>query len=167
MANLWDCLKQTIEILAVLFLIVVGGMLFSRFLTVAGFIPALSEWVYQIGMSKAMFFLTIVLMFLFLGMFMDTISILVVAVPFLDPIVQSLGINAILYAVIIIKMIEIAAISPPFGINLFAVLAATDKPIPTGELYKNIVPFIILYLITILILLMFPVISTWLPEQMM
>ena len=142
-------------------------MLFSRFLTVTGFIPALAEWVQQIGLNKAMFFLSVVLLLLFLGMFMDTISTLVVVVPFLDPIVQSLGIHPILHAVIIVKLLEIAAVSPPFGINLFAVMAATDKSIPTGELYKCVVPFIILDLITILILLMFPVISTWLPEHMM
>ena len=98
---------------------------------------------------------------------MDTISILLVTVPILDPIVESLGINPILYAVIIIKLLEIAAVSPPFGINLFAVLAATDEPIPTGALYRSVFPFIALDLITIMVLLIFPVISTWLPGRMM
>ena len=165
-ATLWECLKQTIEISAVLFVIVVGGMLFSRYLTVVGFIPALAELMQQTGFSKSMFLLMVVVFFLFLGMFMDTISILVVTVPILDPIVESLGINPILYAVIIIKLLEIAAISPPFGINLFAVLAATDQPLPTGALYRSVFPFIVLDLITIMLLLIFPAISTWLPERM-
>lgn len=166
-AALWDCLKQTIEISAVLFVIVVGGMLFSRFLTIAGFIPALAGFMQQTGISESMFLLMVVLLFLFLGMFMDTISILVVTVPIFDPIVKSLGINPILYAVIIIKLIEIAAVSPPFGINLFAVLAATNQPIATGGLYRSVIPFIVLDLITIILLLMFPAISIWLPERMM
>jgi tripartite ATP-independent transporter DctM subunit len=165
--TLWKCLKQTIEISAVLFVIVVGGMLFSRFLTVAGFVSTLVELFHQIGFGKYMFLLMVVLLFLFLGMFMDTISILVVAVPFLDPIVESLGINPILYAVIIVKLLEIAAVSPPVGINLFAVLAASDEPIPTGELYRSVFPFIVFDLITILLLIIFPVISIWLPESMM
>ncbi len=165
-ATLWECLKQTIEISAVLFVIVVGGMLFSRYLTVAGFIPALAKLMQQTGFSKSMFLLMVVVFFLFLGMFMDTISILVVTVPILDPIVETLGINPILYAVIIIKLLEIAAISPPFGINLFAVLAATDQALPTGALYRSVFPFIILDLITIILLLIFPAISTWLPERM-
>ena len=165
-ATLWECLKQTIEISAVLFVIVVGGMLFSRYLTVAGFIPALAKLIQQTGFSKSMFLLMVVVFFLFLGMFMDTISILIVTVPILDPIVESLGINPILYAVIIIKLLEIAAISPPFGINLFAVLAATDQPLPTGALYRSVFPFIVLDLITIILLLIFPAISTWLPERM-
>ena len=166
-AALWDCLKRTVEISAVLFLIVVGGMLFSRFLTVAGFIPELAELVRQMELNQFTFLLAIILMFLFLGMFMDTISILFVAVPILDPIVTSLGINPILYAVIIVKLLEIAAVSPPFGMNLFAVLAATDESISTGEFYRGVCPFIILDLITIALLLAFPSIATWLPEHMM
>ena len=60
-------------------------------------------------------------------------TLVVVSVPFLDPIAESLGINPILFAVIIVKLLEIAAVSPPFGLNLFTVLAASDEPIPTGE----------------------------------
>jgi tripartite ATP-independent transporter DctM subunit len=167
LVDLWDCLKRTIEISAVLFLIVVGGMLFSRFLTVAGFIPVLAELVQQTELNKFSFLLSVVLMFLFLGMFMDTISIIFVAVPFLDPIVTSLGINPILYAVIIVKLLEIAAVSPPFGINLFAVIAATDESVSMGDLYRGVCPFIVLDLITIVLLLAFPAIATWLPERMM
>lgn len=114
LSTLWDCLNRTIEISAVLFLIVVGGMLFSRFLTVAGFIPAIAELVLQIGLTKHAFLLSVVVLFLFLGMFMDTISMLVVTMPFLHPIAESLGINPILFAVIIFKLLEIAAVSPPF-----------------------------------------------------
>ncbi|MBL0381523.1 MAG: TRAP transporter large permease [Desulfofustis sp. PB-SRB1] len=167
LSTLWDCLNRTIEISAVLFLIVVGGMLFSRFLTVAGFIPAIAELVLQIGLTKHAFLLSVVVLFLFLGMFMDTISMLVVTMPFLHPIAESLGINPILFAVIIFKLLEIAAVSPPFGLNLFTVLAASDEPIPTGELYRGIIPFIVFDLITIALLLAFPAITTWLPEHMM
>jgi len=68
---------------------------------------------------------------------------------------------------IIVKLLEIAAVSFPAGINLFAVLAATDEAIPAGELYKGILTFIVLDLITIMLLFIFPAISTWLPERMM
>jgi TRAP-type mannitol/chloroaromatic compound transport system permease large subunit len=72
-----------------------------------------------------------------------------------------------LFAVIIFKLLEIAAVSPPFGLNLFTVLAASDEPIPTGELYRGIIPFIVFDLITIALLLAFPAITTWLSEHMM
>jgi C4-dicarboxylate transporter DctM subunit len=101
-----------------------------------------------------------------LGMFMDTMSILVITIPALYPIVGDMGINPIWYAVIIVKLLEIAVVTPPVGINLFAVLAATDKELPVGELFKGVIPFVIFDLITILILLIFPAICTWLPENM-
>jgi tripartite ATP-independent transporter DctM subunit len=167
MRILWDCLKRTIEITAVLFLTIVGGLLFARLLTVTGFIPALSALVQQVAFGKFTFLLMVILLFLLLGTFMDSISILIVTVPLLVPIVESLGIHPILYAVILIKLLEIGAVSPPFGLNLFAVLANADEPIPAGELYRSVLPFIVFDLITITLLLIFPSICTWLPDNMM
>ncbi|NNL76323.1 MAG: TRAP transporter large permease subunit [Desulfobacterales bacterium] len=165
-ATLWTCLKQTIEITGVLFVIVVGGMLFSRFLTAVDFISALVALIEQIDFGKYVFLFMVVLLYLFLGMFMDTLSILVVTIPLLAPIVESLGINTILFAVIIVKLLEIAAVSPPVGINLFAVLAATDQQITLGELYRGVFPFIVFDLIAITLIIIFPMLATWLPDSM-
>ena len=94
-------------------------------------------------------------------------SILVITTPLLYPIVETLGISAIWYAVIIVKLMEIAVVSPPVGLNLFAVLAATDQKVSIGDLYKGVLPFIIFDLITIGLLFLFPAIATWMPENMM
>jgi TRAP-type C4-dicarboxylate transport system permease large subunit len=120
-----------------------------------------------IGMGKAGFLMMVVGIFLVLGMFMDTMSILVITTPLLYPMVESLGINPIWYAVIIVKLMEIAVVSPPVGLNLFAVLAATDQKISIGDLYKGVIPFIIFDLITIGLIIFFPEIATWVPENMM
>jgi len=164
---LWNSLKQTVQISAVLYVIVIGGMLFSRFLTIGGVVETTVEWMNQAGMGKAGFLAMVIGIFLVLGMFMDTMSILVITTPLLYPIVESLGINAIWYAVIIVKLMEIAVVSPPVGLNLFAVLAATDEKISIGDLYKGVIPFIIFDLITIGLLILFPAIATWVPENMM
>jgi len=81
--------------------------------------------------------------------------------------VQVMDINVIWYAVIIVKLMEIAVVSPPVGINLFVVLAATDEKIKIGDLYKGVLPFIIFDLITIGLIILFPAIATWMPETMM
>jgi C4-dicarboxylate transporter DctM subunit len=167
LSSLWSCLKQTIKITSVLALIVVGGLLFSRFMTAVGFVSELVNLINQMGIGKYQFLALVVLLFLVLGMFMDTMSILVITIPALSPIVNQMGINPIWYAVIIVKLLEIAVVTPPVGINLFAVLAATDRELPVGELFKGVVPFVIFDLITIVILLIFPAICTWLPENMM
>jgi TRAP-type C4-dicarboxylate transport system permease large subunit len=159
-------LKQTVQITSVLYVIVVGGLLFSRFLTVSGVVESIVDWMNQAGLGKYQFLLMVIGIFLVLGMFMDTMSILVITTPLLYPIVDALGIHAIWYAVLIVKLMEIAVVSPPVGINLFAVLAATDEKITIGDLYKGVLPFIIFDLITIGLLFLFPAIATWLPEKM-
>ena len=164
---LWDSLKQTVQITSVLFIIVVGGLLFSRFLTVSGVVESVVDWMQQAGMGKYQFLMMVIAIFLVLGMFMDTMSILVITTPLLYPIVEALGISAIWYAVIIVKLMEIAVVSPPVGLNLFAVLAATDQKVTIGDLYKGVLPFIIFDLITIGLLFLFPAIATWMPENMM
>jgi tripartite ATP-independent transporter DctM subunit len=163
---LWNSLKQTVQITSVLYVIVVGGLLFSRFLTVSGVVESIVDWMNQAGLGKYQFLLMVIGIFLVLGMFMDTMSILVITTPLLYPIVDALGIHAIWYAVLIVKLMEIAVVSPPVGINLFAVLAATDEKITIGDLYKGVLPFIIFDLITIGLLFLFPAIATWLPEKM-
>ena len=164
---IWNSLKQTVEITATLSIIVFGGMMFSRFLAVSGFVEEIVDWFNTVGLEKYQFLLMVVVIFLILGMFMDTMSILVITTPVLFPIVQSLGINVIWYAVIIVKLMEIAVVSPPVGINLFTVMTATDKKLKIGELYKGVIPFIIFDLITIGLIILFPAIATWMPETMM
>lgn len=141
--------------------------MFSRFLTVGGVVETVVEWMNTLGMGKGQFLIMVIGIFLVLGMFMDTMSILVITTPLLYPIVDFLGINPIWYAVIIVKLMEIAVVSPPVGLNLFVVLAATDQKVTIGELYKGVIPFIIFDLITIGLLMIFPEIATWIPENMM
>ncbi len=166
-AMLWNSLKQTVEISALLAVILFGGLLFSRFLTISGFVTALVDWFNQAGLGTFHFMLMVILLFLVLGMFMDTMSMLVITIPILYPIVKAMGINGIWYAVIIVKLMEIAVVSPPVGLNLFTVMAATDQKITIGELYKGVLPFIIFDLFTIGLLFLFPAIATWLPDHMM
>ena len=164
---LWSSLKQTVEITATLSIIVFGGLMFSRFLAISGVVETLVTYFNSVGLGKYQFLLMVVVIFLVLGMFMDTMSILVITTPLLYPLVHALGINVIWYAVIIVKLMEIAVVSPPVGINLFTVMAATDKKLKIGELYKGVLPFIVFDLITIGLLILFPAIATWLPETMM
>ena len=89
-----------------------------------------------------------------------------IAVPFLYPISQALGIDPIWFAVIIIKLIEIAAITPPVGLNLYAVLAAANGALKPGELFRGITPFILIEFVVLGLLIAFPALITWLPKTM-
>lgn len=164
--GLWEALLESARITAMIFLIVIAGLIFSRFLLISGFIGDLRGFILASELSIAGFLAMTVVLFLLLGMFLDSVSLLVIAVPFLYPISQALGIDAIWFAVIIVKLIEIAAISPPVGLNLYAVLAAADGRVRSGQLFKGVLPFLAIEVIILAVLLAFPMIATSLPKTM-
>ncbi len=165
--ELWEALLESARITAMIFLIVIGGLVFSRFLLISGFIGDIRSFVTATEMGVVGFLAMTVVLFLLLGMFLDSVSLLVIAVPFLFPISQALGINAIWFAVIIVKLIEIAAISPPVGLNLYAVLASADGKVSTGQLFRGVLPFLAIEMVVLTLLLVFPALATFLPQTMM
>jgi TRAP-type C4-dicarboxylate transport system permease large subunit len=164
--EIWEALLESARITAMIFLIVIAGLIFSRFLLVSGFIGELRDIVLATKLGVSGFLMMTIVLFLLLGMFLDSVSLLVIAVPFLFPISQTLGINPIWFAVLIVKLIEIAAISPPVGLNLYAVLASADGRVTTGQLFKGVVPFLAIEVVILALLLAFPWIATILPETM-
>lgn len=164
--EIWEALLESARITAMIFLIVIAGLIFSRFLLVSGFIGDLRDIVLATELGVASFLTMTIVLFLLLGMFLDSVSLLVIAVPFLFPISQTLGINPIWFAVLIVKLIEIAAISPPVGLNLYAVLASADGRVTTGQLFKGVLPFLAIEVVILALLLAFPRIATILPETM-
>jgi len=165
--DVWASFKQTAELTAVLFILIIAGLLFSRFLVVSGFITDLTDIVTSSGLSSSWFIFAMVLMYLLLGMFIDPLSMLVMTVPFIHPVVVSYGLDPIWFGVILCKMIEIAVITPPVGLNLFAVVSASEGRVSITDLYYGILPFVLIELVVLTILIMVPAISTWLPATMM
>lgn len=163
---LWDSLIESARISAVLFLIVMAGLLFSRFLLISGFIGELKTFVMSVELTAAMFIAMVLVLFLVLGCFVDSVSLMVITLPFLHPISNALGIDGIWFGVLVIKLIEIAAITPPVGLNLFAVLAAARGELTSYELFKGIVPFLVMEAVILALLIAFPSIATQLPAWM-
>jgi len=164
--SLWDSLKESAVMTAVLFLIIIGGLLLSRLLMVSGFIGSITGFVEDLGLTPVGFMAAVVAIYIVLGMFVDGVSMLVMTVPILHSIAVSLGIDPIWFGVIIVKLIEIGAITPPIGLNLFAVIGASQGSVESRMLFRGIVPFIAMELVTLGLLVAFPEIATWLPKQM-
>ncbi len=118
------------------------------------------------GVGQVGFMLLVCLLYLFLGMFVDSVSLMVITLPFLLPIVRSLGIDGVWFGIVIIKLIEISAITPPVGLNLYAVLGSTDE-VTSTQLFKGVLPFVFIEVCILVLLLIFPQIILWLPSLMM
>jgi tripartite ATP-independent transporter DctM subunit len=163
---LWDSLIESARISAMLFLIVMAGLLFSRFLLISGFIGELKTFVMSVELTAAMFIAMVLVLFLVLGCFVDSVSLMVITLPFLYPISKALGIDGIWFGVLVIKLIEIAAITPPVGLNLFAALSAARGELTSRELFKGVVPFLVMEAVILALLVAFPSIATQLPAWM-
>lgn len=164
--NLWAALQSTATSTAALFFVIIGGLVFSRLLTFGGFITDLSTMVASWKMTPLELIIAICVLYLILGMFIDTLSVMLITIPFLWPVARHIGVDVIWFAIIVVKMVEIATITPPVGMNLFAVMSASDNKVKSGELMRGVMPFILIELGVLALLVAFPEISTWLPSQM-
>jgi C4-dicarboxylate transporter DctM subunit len=105
----------------------------------------------------------ILIVILILGCFMPSLPMIMLTVPIFLPMINSYGLDLIWFGVLMVVMMNIACITPPYGINLF-VLTAVSKNLPLSVVYRGVIPFCITNLIFIAILVPFPLISTWLPK---
>lgn len=163
----WGSLKRAASLTAVLFFIIIAGLLMSRLLLFNGSVTALTDVLTGGGVTPFAFMTGVVISYFILGMFMDPISMMVITVPFIYPTVKALGLDPIWFGIIIVKLIEIAAITPPVGINLFAVLSVSGGTVSAAAMFRGIFPFVILELMVLALLLAFPEISTFLPGVML
>ncbi|MEC9344379.1 MAG: TRAP transporter large permease [Pseudomonadota bacterium] len=161
-----DSLRQAAVTGASLFVILIGGFIFSRFLVLCGFIGELNVFLTTSGISSMEFVYILVAAYFVLGMFIDPISMLAMTIPIVAPLVNSYGLDPIWFGVIVVKMIEIAVITPPVGVNLFAVVAASEGKVTTAQVFRGVLPFVVLEIFILLVLINVPIISTWLPGTM-
>jgi C4-dicarboxylate transporter DctM subunit len=145
--------------------ILLGGFLLARFLVMSGFTQALVALV-STGLSKGVVLMGIVLMYLILGCLMDPVSMLITTVPFIYPLIISLGFDGIWFGVIFTKLSEIGVLTPPVGMNLFVVAAAAGKGTTVADVIKGVGPFLIMEAFVMVILILFPGIALFLPSTM-
>jgi len=162
----WSDVRKTALLASSLFFIVISGFLYARFLTNSGFVPELQGLVGGAGIGKWEFVAIMVVLYLVLGMFIDGASMAVITLPFVYPIAQQLGVDGLWFGVLFVKLVEIGAITPPVGLNLFTVVAASEKRLQVVDLIRGITPFLIAEVIALTLLITFPQLSTWLPGMM-
>ena len=154
--NLRETTVDTAKTTGQVVLLLVGAYIFSRFLTVTRLPERMTEIAMGIE-SPVVLITSICILYIILGMFLDIYAITILTIPILYPIAVSAGWNAIWFGVILVKLMQIGMVSPPYGTNLFVTASATGVPIK--ELYKGSVPFLIADLVHLVILIALPQIS--------
>jgi len=159
-------LADATRISCIIFAILIGGLLFSRLIVVTGLVDSFVMNIAAIAGSPSGFLVLIAIMYIILGCFLDTTSMMVVTLPFVFPAVMHFDLDPIWFGVILVKVIEISVITPPIGLNLFAVMSAVDENTTFEHLVRGVSLFFILELGVLTLLIVFPELSTWLPAKM-
>ncbi|MBN1629458.1 MAG: TRAP transporter large permease [Thermoleophilia bacterium] len=154
-----NSLSSTVRMTAMLIAIVVGTMIFNRFLTVSLLPSWLASAVDSLTVSPTLIIVAILVMYALLGCVFDTVAVVMLTIPILFPVIQTLGIDPIWYGVAVTITTEMGLITPPIGINVF-VVAAVAPQIPIGTIFRGIVPFLIPMVLLIALLVAFPQIAT-------
>lgn len=164
--SLIQVLKDAAVTTSVIFIIVVGGILFARFLTYSGLVDVVSETLLAFGIGKYTYLIGFAVLFLILGMFLEPIAIMVMTLPIMYPVMTQAGFDPIWLGVVAIKLAEISLLSPPVGLNVFVVKSSSPVPLRLGQVFAGVTPFIVLDIASLGLYIAFPEVLLWLPNLM-
>lgn len=160
-----NAFKRALRSTAMIMTIIFCAMIFGYFLTATQVTQNLISFVEASGVSRWIILAIIILLYLILGVFMDQAAILILTLPFTFPLILSLGFDPIWFGIIVTKTAEIGLVTPPVGLNVFVASGAAG--VSTTEGFKGVTRFVITDIILLIILVIFPFLSTWLPNMMM
>jgi len=166
----WEVVKKatvgTLSVTGMLFLIIAGATAFSQVLAYSGASAGLGALATGLPVAPIFVIMATQVVVLFLGAFMDVVSIMMITLPIFVPVVLSLGFNPVWFAVIFLINIEVAGISPPFGLSLFVMKGVATPGTTMGDIYRAALPFCGLSLIAMALIIAFPTLALWLPGLM-
>lgn len=161
-----DALKDSFKTTAMIFFIIIGGLMYGYFLSISGVSSSFATFVMSLAVSRYVILAAIVIIYLFLGAIMDEIGMILITVPVFFPVMEQLGFDGIWFGIIVVLVCQLGAILPPVGINVF-IIHGVAPHVPMYTIYRGIAPFAAATLILIVIVAIWPEIALILPNSMM
>ncbi len=156
----------TIKISSMMFMIIVGSMTFSQIMAFSGASAGLIRVVTELEMPPILVLITMQVLLMFLGCFMDNLSMVMIAIPIYLPIVNALHFDALWFSLIMLINMEMANTTPPFGLLLFVMKGVAPPDTTMGEIYKAGIPFLLCDALVMILVMIFPQIALYLPGLM-
>jgi C4-dicarboxylate transporter DctM subunit len=160
--NFKQAMVGTLKTTGMIYGVLIGAFILNYFVAVTTLPFVISNWVTKMDLPPLSIIIVIVLIYLVLGVFMDEAAMIVLTIPIFAPVVSSLGLNLIWFGVIVVRVVEIAMISPPLGVTMYVISGISKYPLET--VYKGVIPFLASDLVSTAILIFFPMVSLWLPS---
>jgi C4-dicarboxylate transporter, DctM subunit len=162
--DLWLSALDAARNSAMLFLILAAAAVLGYALTKLRIPSQMVELVTRYGVSQLGFLFAVMVLVFVLGMFLETISIILITTPVVLPVLAALHIHPVWYGILLTINLELALITPPVGMNLFAIKAITRAPI--GQVIAGVAPYVLLLIGGLALVMLFPAIALWLPGTM-
>jgi len=158
-----ESLIDTVQTTSMIFLILIGAILFSNFLSLSGTPAVIGDWITGLDLTPLATVMVIVLIYLLLGAFLDTMAMIILSIPIFFPIVTAMGFDPVWFGVVVVISVELALITPPMGINVF-VIKGIAEDVSLLEVFLGVLPFCAALVILIALVIAFPALATFLPE---
>jgi len=152
----YEASKETVKVTAMVFAILLGATAFSMAFTYTGGDLLVEEWMLQLPGEKWGFLIIVMLVILVLGFFIDFVEICFIIVPIIAPVAELMGIDMVWFAILIAMNLQTSFLTPPFGFSLFYLKGVAPKGVTTMNIYRGVLPFILIQVFVLGSILLFP-----------
>lgn len=161
-----DTAMATFRLSVVIYWLIIGGATYSAFMSAAGIGPYLRDILLSLPLGTTGLLALFVIILLILGMFVETLAILMITVPIFIPVVNNLGVDPLWFSMVYVMALVAGYVTPPFGYNLFYLKGTIGEGGSMNEIYAAAIPFSFMFVIMLVLLFIFPGLATWLPGLM-
>jgi len=147
-----------------IFMVIIGTVLLAKMLALTGVPEVVTQWLVSMGAGQLGFILMVVVLYLILGCFLDSISILLLTMPIIMPIARAVGADLVWFGIILVKLLEIGLVTPPVGLNVYVMKSALGSLIPLTTIFRGIAWFVVADMITLVLIIAFPMLTLILPQ---
>jgi tripartite ATP-independent transporter DctM subunit len=158
--------EQSFRLTAMVMWLLIGANVFNQLYVAMGAKDLITEAVTGLEYNRWVILMFMQIVVLILGCMMDDFAIVMVCTPIFVPIVKALGFNTFWFALLFLQNIQCAYLTPPYGFNLFYMRAIVPKGITMGDIYRSVWPYIIMQAVVLILIMVFPPLVTWIPDQM-
>jgi tripartite ATP-independent transporter DctM subunit len=162
-----QAMMSTMKVSVMILIILAGAQAFGQILAYTQAPREMVLWVATLALPPISYVIVMIIILLFLGMFMNSVPMMMICVPIFMPIINSLGFDPFWFCILFLICIEMGQTTPPFGTLLFIMKAVSPKGTTMAEIVKSGIPFLLCDLSAMILIMIFPPIALWLPNQMM
>lgn len=163
--KLFQCLLESIQVTAGIFMILIGAILFGYFLTITQVPQKIANYLLALDLGPYPTLLIILLFLLLLGCILDAMAMIILMIPILFPVAMALGFDPIWFGIVVVMTVELGLITPPIGMNVF-VINSLARHVSLQKIYAGVLPFVATDIIRLGLILLFPALVLFLPNTM-